>query len=234
MPVYTSCEGVSPFSCGGALQCLSPDYPGVQEACHIVANATCRPPQCFAYCNKGFAFYDSAESDGQCLPWDHALPAAHLFLCFCVIYCFLYGAGLSGCVRIEWLTQWCRHSFNRLLGRLGLYVIILWRFPSKSGAEMKTTEADHCAICLAEWKPHDHVRLLPCPSAPRGHCFHASCVDEWLLNSRRCPLCKAYYGGTFMRHVGEPAGDSYYSSPGSSRGYRSPSSVDPLPLLTVT
>ena len=56
-----------------------------------------------------------------------------------------------------------------------------------------------CAVCLSEFKPGDELRVLPCT-----HCFHAKCVDQWLLGNGRsraqsstssrglptCPLCK--------------------------------------------
>ena len=31
----------------------------------------------------------------------------------------------------------------------------------------------------------DHVRRLPCM-----HLFHIECVDRWLTQSKRCPICR--------------------------------------------
>ncbi|CAK9114376.1 Putative RING-H2 finger protein ATL69 (RING-type E3 ubiquitin transferase ATL69), partial [Durusdinium trenchii] len=46
-------------------------------------------------------------------------------------------------------------------------------------------EQGQCSICLCDM--NSRVARLPC-----GHCFHKSCVTEWLIEPRsgqRCPLC---------------------------------------------
>lgn len=43
-----------------------------------------------------------------------------------------------------------------------------------------------CAICLSDFAQGEAVRCLPCQ-----HLLHASCVDPWLLQTKRyCPLCR--------------------------------------------
>ena len=42
-----------------------------------------------------------------------------------------------------------------------------------------------CAICLNEYVAGALVRTLPCV-----HLFHEACIDEWLNQSDRCPLCR--------------------------------------------
>jgi len=50
-----------------------------------------------------------------------------------------------------------------------------------------TTNPTECAVCLDHFKVGDKCRLLPnC-----HHCFHASCVDPWLIKSPFCPICRA-------------------------------------------
>ena len=58
---------------------------------------------------------------------------------------------------------------------------------------------EECAVCMADFKAGDELRVLPCK-----HAFHANCVDEWLLGHGRpaaadptqlrglptCPMCK--------------------------------------------
>jgi len=42
-----------------------------------------------------------------------------------------------------------------------------------------------CAVCIDLFKVGDVVRNLPC-----RHQFHKSCIDQWLLEKRTCPMCK--------------------------------------------
>jgi hypothetical protein len=44
---------------------------------------------------------------------------------------------------------------------------------------------EKCTICLCEYDQHDYVRRLPCM-----HLFHIQCVDKWLTQSKRCPICR--------------------------------------------
>ncbi|KAJ1276348.1 hypothetical protein BS78_05G207800 [Paspalum vaginatum] len=44
-----------------------------------------------------------------------------------------------------------------------------------------------CAVCLAEFRDGETLRLLPrC-----GHPFHRGCIDTWLRAHVNCPLCRA-------------------------------------------
>ena len=42
-----------------------------------------------------------------------------------------------------------------------------------------------CAVCIAELKGDETVRVLPCV-----HVFHQACVDTWFSRSQSCPTCK--------------------------------------------
>eukprot|EP00520_Triparma_pacifica_P001785 CAMPEP_0118637762 /NCGR_PEP_ID=MMETSP0785-20121206/3323_1 /TAXON_ID=91992 /ORGANISM="Bolidomonas pacifica, Strain CCMP 1866" /LENGTH=294 /DNA_ID=CAMNT_0006528965 /DNA_START=135 /DNA_END=1016 /DNA_ORIENTATION=- len=44
--------------------------------------------------------------------------------------------------------------------------------------------ADTCSICLCEYEGSCKVVRLPC-----GHMFHDACLDQWVQNHFRCPLC---------------------------------------------
>ena len=56
--------------------------------------------------------------------------------------------------------------------------------PSFVFAAEVTTSANHCAICMEEYKDQDTLTKLPC-----AHDFHQSCIERWLLNSSpNCPL----------------------------------------------
>ncbi|KAK3120502.1 hypothetical protein QOZ80_9AG0688760 [Eleusine coracana subsp. coracana] len=48
-------------------------------------------------------------------------------------------------------------------------------------------EGEGCAVCLAEFRDGETLRLLPrC-----GHAFHRGCIDTWLRAHINCPLCRA-------------------------------------------
>ena len=47
-------------------------------------------------------------------------------------------------------------------------------------------EADKCTICLSEFEVDEDVRRLPCM-----HLFHVECVDQWLSQNKRCPICRS-------------------------------------------
>ncbi|KAL6593882.1 hypothetical protein ACP70R_048783 [Stipagrostis hirtigluma subsp. patula] len=50
-----------------------------------------------------------------------------------------------------------------------------------------TAAAVECAVCLAEMKDGERVRLLPgC-----GHRFHVECIDRWFSANSMCPICRA-------------------------------------------
>ncbi len=57
---------------------------------------------------------------------------------------------------------------------------------------------EKCTICLCEYEQYDHVRRLPCM-----HLFHIQCVDKWLTQSKRCPICRIDidYRGDFSDNV---------------------------------
>ncbi len=48
--------------------------------------------------------------------------------------------------------------------------------------------AEDCAICLLSYEIRDQVTYLPCD--PRHH-FHSRCIEPWLLQYSKCPICNA-------------------------------------------
>ncbi|KAI3903927.1 hypothetical protein MKW92_047370 [Papaver armeniacum] len=45
---------------------------------------------------------------------------------------------------------------------------------------------DICSICLSEYQPKETLKTMPTCS----HCFHAGCIDVWLLLNITCPICR--------------------------------------------
>ena len=46
-------------------------------------------------------------------------------------------------------------------------------------------ENKKCIICLDEYKNNDKVIYLPCI-----HFFHKKCINRWLKNKPKCPICQ--------------------------------------------
>jgi len=42
-----------------------------------------------------------------------------------------------------------------------------------------------CPICLSGYEEGEEIRTIPCL-----HFYHRECIDEWLSQSKECPLCK--------------------------------------------
>lgn len=55
-----------------------------------------------------------------------------------------------------------------------------WKFANKLESR------PFCAVCLDEIMYGDKFRRLP----KCRHCFHAECIDAWLLSRSTCPLCR--------------------------------------------
>ena len=48
-------------------------------------------------------------------------------------------------------------------------------------------------VCIETYRIGETVRILPC-----NHRFHKSCIDQWLLARRTCPMCKM----DILKHYG--------------------------------
>ncbi|KMT16055.1 hypothetical protein BVRB_3g052260 [Beta vulgaris subsp. vulgaris] len=47
-------------------------------------------------------------------------------------------------------------------------------------------DENSCSICLGEYLAKETLKTIP----DCGHCFHAACIDEWLLLNASCPVCR--------------------------------------------
>lgn len=56
---------------------------------------------------------------------------------------------------------------------------------SASDSEIAGATAKRCTICLEDFKEGMKIRILPC-----FHRFMAECIDPWLAQQARCPVCK--------------------------------------------
>ncbi|XP_042479856.1 E3 ubiquitin-protein ligase SDIR1-like [Macadamia integrifolia] len=42
-----------------------------------------------------------------------------------------------------------------------------------------------CVVCIDEFLERMEVKMMPC-----SHIFHGDCIDQWLGESNKCPLCR--------------------------------------------
>lgn len=59
------------------------------------------------------------------------------------------------------------------------------KYEKSTGSSGNNAEIVPCSICLDHFKEGDDVKTLPCL-----HMFHADCVNRWLHQNRKCPVCK--------------------------------------------
>lgn len=48
-----------------------------------------------------------------------------------------------------------------------------------------SNEEEECVICLEKYNKKENIRTLKCK-----HFYHKNCIDEWMKNNDKCPLCK--------------------------------------------
>ncbi|GMH71584.1 hypothetical protein TL16_g05694 [Triparma laevis f. inornata] len=51
-------------------------------------------------------------------------------------------------------------------------------------AQANLDEQNTCSICICEYEPSDTCVQLPC-----GHIYHDECLEQWIENHHKCPLC---------------------------------------------
>jgi len=71
-------------------------------------------------------------------------------------------------------------------------------------SDLKQGEIEHyqvtCAVCLEDIEIGQWYKRLPnCE-----HCFHATCIDQWLLTRATCPICREeiYFDESILEHQG--------------------------------
>jgi hypothetical protein len=56
---------------------------------------------------------------------------------------------------------------------------------NSSKKEDESATPDSCAICLDDLKSGQMIKALQC-----SHKFHSTCINFWLKQKLKCPLCK--------------------------------------------
>ena len=51
----------------------------------------------------------------------------------------------------------------------------------------RVSQPSQCTICMNDFREDDELKVLPCSEL---HCFHTSCIQQWLCKQASCPLCR--------------------------------------------
>ncbi|XP_009604464.1 RING-H2 finger protein ATL80-like [Nicotiana tomentosiformis] len=132
----------------------------------------------------------------------------------CALICVI---GLISVARCAWLRRvggatggQSSSAANRGLKKKVLQSLPKFTYDSTSSTTGATAE---CAICLAEYREGDEIRVLP----QCGHGFHVQCIDTWLGSHSSCPSCRQILVVGRCRKCGE-----FPAVPGTSNSAQIP------------
>mmetsp|Transcript_55946 Transcript_55946/g.121079 ORF Transcript_55946/g.121079 Transcript_55946/m.121079 type:complete len:216 (-) Transcript_55946:86-733(-) len=60
-----------------------------------------------------------------------------------------------------------------------------WTFNYVRDADNGEGDAE-CRVCLSDYQPDEEIVRLPCM-----HYAHTRCIEEWLVRSPKCPVCRS-------------------------------------------
>ena len=75
--------------------------------------------------------------------------------------------------------------------------------------------APHCAICLDEIECDQPTQALAC-----GHCYHESCINNWLRHNLTCPTCRQEVRTSDVRDIVQSGPLRTWSTGGAQTGAR--------------
>ncbi|EAR85086.3 zinc finger, C3HC4 type (RING finger) protein (macronuclear) [Tetrahymena thermophila SB210] len=67
----------------------------------------------------------------------------------------------------------------------GLPQEIIQQIPSVNFNSRLKIISEKCTICISEFEYGEKLKQLPCK-----HIYHPECVDNWLKQEKKCPVCK--------------------------------------------
>lgn len=119
----------------------------------------------------------------------------------CVFFCFMYRSSRQ--LDQEQLER--NQQISNLINQIDVLNITGKRF-----------EADElCCIWLDNFDAEQDIIRLPCN---RNHFFHRACINDWILKSPTCPLCKVEINEELLNQLSENGGFSEQTSKKSNYG----------------
>ena len=67
----------------------------------------------------------------------------------------------------------------------GLTLAMVRKIPEKLWLSSADSEEQSCSICFDAFERRQKVKKL----TRCGHEYHSGCLDKWLQNEKRCPIC---------------------------------------------
>ncbi|KAJ7965363.1 putative Ring finger protein [Quillaja saponaria] len=110
-------------------------------------------------------------------------------LCFIVVLCCLCGKIKYYSSRHDPIADFRTTVAPQPIVVGGLDVSTIESYPKLVLGESRrlpNPDDNTCSICLSEYKPKETLKSIP----ECQHCFHADCIDEWLLVNASCPICR--------------------------------------------
>ena len=102
------------------------------------------------------------------------------FMCWCPCWCFF-----APCASVLGPAATQPQTDKASEGGLDLESLpSIFKWPSECDTDVVCAESHDCIICLNALQPGEPCRRLPC-----SHAFHQPCIDRWLQQKQRCPLC---------------------------------------------
>lgn len=90
-------------------------------------------------------------------------------------------------------------KFNERLNKLINTKIYSGRSSLKTPPNGRISELEQtCSICLNNFEMEELISTLPCS---RRHTFHTACLQEWFINSVKCPLCRSDFNNSIELFV---------------------------------
>ena len=76
-------------------------------------------------------------------------------------------------------------SEQEIIDIINGYAAFKYEEPAGDSSVKGEKEIHNCAICIDVLKSGQMVKALQCT-----HKFHSSCINQWLKQKLKCPLCK--------------------------------------------
>ncbi|KAL5722494.1 hypothetical protein ACHQM5_006010 [Ranunculus cassubicifolius] len=115
------------------------------------------------------------------------------FVCVFLIACYIVGRAQSyrdnNLLNVRHVESSSTVMQQPIISMVGLSESVIQSYPKTVLGESRRLakpEDNTCSICLCEYQARETLKTIP----ECEHCFHATCIDEWLSKNVTCPICR--------------------------------------------